>query len=177
MDIKAKLTEENSRETWQTIADYVGDNEERLAEVMELYFGDDIRLVQRSSQVVSKICNRKVAMVRPYLIEMVNGLSTNPVDAFKRNTLRTFQTSEIPEEVEGELFDHCIEYLKSMDEAIAIKAFGMTVARRICERYPELADEVILPVEILISENYSAGVVNRGKKELKKLLKLRESIS
>jgi predicted transcriptional regulator len=116
-------------------------------------------------------------MVRPYLIEMVNGLSTNPVDAFKRNTLRTFQTSEIPEEVEGELFDHCIEYLKSMDEAIAIKAFGMTVARRICERYPELADEVILPVEILISENYSAGVVNRGKKELKKLLKLRESIS
>jgi hypothetical protein len=45
----------------------------------------------------------------------------------------------------------------------------MTVVRKIAEKYPELALEAIHQIEILVRENYSAGVVNRGSKELQKL--------
>ena len=55
---------------------------------------------------------------------------------------------------------------------IAIKAFGITVARRICEKYPELANELIPYVEVLVDQKPSAGIVNRGEKELKKLAEI-----
>jgi hypothetical protein len=65
-----------------------------------------------------------------------------------------------------------IQYLKSPDESIAVKAFGMTSLRRICEKYPELASELIPYIEILVDQKASAGIVNRGEKELKKLREL-----
>jgi hypothetical protein len=87
-------------------------------------------------------------------------------------TVRFCQSVEVPENVEGELFEKGITYLKSAEEPIAVKAFAMTALRRICEKYPELAAELIPHIEILVEEKASTGIVNRGEKELKLLRKL-----
>ena len=95
---------------------------------------------------------------------MVKHLNTNPVDGVKRNTLRTFQFNSIPEEVEGEFFDILLIYLTSLSEAVAIKAFSMTVARKICKKHPELAQELIPIIERLMKASESSGIKHRGNK-------------
>jgi hypothetical protein len=60
-----------------------------------------------------------------------------------------------------------------MQEPIAIKAFAMTVARRICEKYPELITELIPIIELLVEQKISAGLNSRGGKELQLLYKLK----
>lgn len=177
MNISERLSAANDYpqiQIWEEIAKYVGENPQRLDELMDVFFSDDPKLVMRSGQIVGKIADKNPLLTSPYTERMIQHLRTNPSDGFKRNALKCFQKGPIPqdERSEGELFDFCLLAMQSMEEAIAVKAFAMTVARRICERYPELASEVILPIEILVEENYSAGVVSKGKKELKKLQKL-----
>lgn len=172
MNLREQILEENSKRNWQLVANYIGDDQQRLTEFMELYFTDVYRVVQRASQIVNILCDRNPEMMHPYLIRMVRALRSDPIDAVKRNVMRTFQFLPIPEEVEGNLFDFALNYLGSSNEPIAVRAFSMTTARRICEKYPELANELIPAIEILVKENISAGLNNRSKKELKKLAKV-----
>ncbi len=65
-----------------------------------------------------------------------------------------------------------MNYLTSCNEAIAIKAFSMTVLRKICEHYPQLTQEVIPTIELIIGENNAPGIQSRGRKELKLLRKI-----
>ena len=83
----------------------VGEDEERFDALMQLFFSDELRVIQRSSQPISKIAEKQPRLIRPYLIKLVALLKTNPIDTVKRNTMRVFQFIEIPESVEGDLFD------------------------------------------------------------------------
>ena len=172
MNIANHLLIENSSKIWKEVIDYVGDDTERFNELIQLFFNGDMRIVQRSSQPIGVISEKQPQLIRPYLTQLIDYLKSNPIDAVKRNTMRIFQFIEIPEENEGELFEIGMGYLKDMEEPIAVKAFSMTVLRKICEKYPELAQELVFQIEILVKERVSSGVTNRGGHELKKLKKI-----
>jgi hypothetical protein len=172
MDLHAHLLQENSRKNWDQTVAYVLSHPDKFDELVQLTHSSDQRIIMRASQCVGMIVDKEPDWILPYLHELVNLLDTIKVDSFKRNVMRLFQNVPIPEELEGRLFDYGMQYLKSLDEPIAVKAFSMTVVRKIAEKYPELALEAIHQIEILVKENYSAGVVNRGNKELQKLRKI-----
>lgn len=165
----------HSKEGWKKIREYVGEDEERFKELMDIFFHGEERFVRRCSQPVGVIGEKQPRLIRPYLTEMVAYLKSDPIDAVKRNTMRIFQFVDIPEDLEGDLFDLGMNYLKSAEESIAVKAFSMTVIRKIAAKYPELATEVIHQIEILVKERVSAGIISRGRHELKKLNKILES--
>jgi len=169
MTLREQLLKENSKKNWQLVVLRVGIDKQIFAELMHLYFTDESRVVQRSSQVISDISDVYPELLKPYLGKMIKHLNPTSINAVRRNTMRIFQTVDIPEECEGELFEKGMTYLKSIEEPIAVKAFAMTVLRRICEKYPELCSELIPHIEILVEENVSSGLVNRGEKELKML--------
>lgn len=172
MTLRDLIMRENSRKNWEKAAETVGSDAKKLAMVMDLFFSANPREIQRSSQVVSMVSDKHPELVQPYLPQMIRRLETNPIDAFKRVTIRLCQFMEIPEELEGEFFERGLAYLKSADEPIAVKAFVMTALRRICEKYPELSAELIPHIELLVAEKASAGIVNRGQKELNQLRNL-----
>lgn len=172
MDLHAHLLQENSRKNWDQTVAFVLANPSYFDELVQLTHSADQRIIMRASQCVGMIVDKEPNWILPYLHELVNLLDTIKVDSFKRNVMRLFQNVPIPEELEGRLFDYGMHFLQSLDEPIAVKAFSMTVVRKIAEKYPELALEAIHQIEILVRENYSAGVVNRGNKELQKLRKI-----
>lgn len=172
MQLKTQLLKENSKANWQLVVDYVGDNPTRFNELMNLFMGDDKKLIQRASQPVGVLGELYPQLILPYIPELISYLKTDPIDAVQRNVMRALQYVEIPEDFEGPIVDIAMNYLKSLKAAIAVKAFSMTVLRNICVKYPELAPEVILQLEILIREEVSKGVTARAKNELKTLKKL-----
>lgn len=176
MDYRRGLKERNSKALWLEIFNDVGSDKNKLSELMELFLGDDQRLAQSSSQPVGMIGEKKTDLIQPHLTKMVKHLKTNPIDGVKRNILRTFQFNAIPEEIEGEFFDMALNYIISISEAVAIKAFSMIVVRKVCEKYPELTQEVIPIIERLVEESESAGIKNRGHKELVRLRTIQSSM-
>lgn len=177
MDYRRELIERNSKALWLEIFNDVSSDGQKLSELMELFFSEDQKLAQASSQPVGMIGEKRKDLIQPYLVKMVEHLHTNPIDGVKRNILRTFQFNPVPPEIEGEFFDLTLNYLNALTETVAIKAFAMTVVRKICQKYPELSQEVIPTIERLVQETDSAGIKSRGRKELGKLIEIQKSIS
>jgi hypothetical protein len=169
MDLKPHLRGRNLKWNWDSIAKYCVENPTTIGELMVHCTESEQIVQQNAGAVLGKIIDLDKKILLPYQAKMMAILKTNPHDAVKRAIMRVYQWLAISEEVEGELFDWVICYLKNPEEAIAVKAFGMTVARRICEKYPELAGELLPYIEILVEEKLSAGILSRGTKEIRKL--------
>ena len=173
MDIKEQLLTEHSKDNTQLIVDYVGSDPERLAALMQCFFSDTYRISQRAAMAVSHCFDAHPTMMMPYQLRMIDLLEeVNLQIALKRNIVRILQFMELPESKEAQLFDRCLYFLMDAKEAIAVKAFSMTILYNICKKHPALKHELIPVLEELLLQSESAGVQNRGKKTLKKLHRL-----
>lgn len=169
MDLITHLAQENSKRNWQVVVDYVGNDSVKFDAVMELFLHGPHLIVQRIGQPFGTIVEKHPHFLFPYIPQLIAYLKTNPIDAVKRNVMRSFQWIELPEEYVGDIFDIGMLFLKTQTEPKAIKVFSLTVLRQICERYPALTNEVLFQLEIVMKGDASAGVLSRGAKEMKKL--------
>jgi hypothetical protein len=169
MDILKSLEGGHSKALTMAIVYFIRDNPDQMEVLMDLFFNGHFRINQRAAWPIGIIGEKYPILIRPYLSKLVSNLDKeNLHDAVVRNTLRTFQTCEIPEEVEGPLYEKCFGYLLDMKSPIAFKAFGMSVLARIADKFPDLKEELIAVIE----EQYefgTAGFKARAKRVLKKL--------
>lgn len=148
MNIRETLAIEHSKANSLKIADYIGDNHEKFADLMKIFFNAEYRLSQRAAYVFMISVDRCPNLVKPYLEKLVSQLERKDVhDSIRRNIVRAFQYIEIPINLQGRIFSHCIDFIENMNETIAIRAFALTVATRIAEKEPELINELCLTVE------------------------------
>ncbi|MDW7690816.1 hypothetical protein R9C00_21340 [Flammeovirgaceae bacterium SG7u.111] len=172
MNIKEALLEEHSKEQMLLIAKYIGENEERLAELMEVFLKGEPKVQQRSAWALYTTFEKYnlKKLILPYLAEMINLLDKPVHDAVVRNTVHIMEVVDIPTELHGEAVDQCFKLLMDNNSPIAIKAFSMTVIYNVSQHFPELKNELKLVIEDLLPYA-SPGLRNRGGKILKKLCK------
>ncbi|MEM6800596.1 MAG: hypothetical protein AAF696_04280 [Bacteroidota bacterium] len=168
--MRKALLKEHSKEQTLKIVAYIGQDEEKVAELMEIFFHGEYRLVQRSSWVISHLSDKYPHLLRPYLAEMVQNLDDPQHDAILRNTLRYFSQIHLPEELMGEVAEKCFTYLNSPEYPIAIRVFAMSTLYNISLKFPELQRELALVIEEHLPFG-SAGFKSRGNKILKKINK------
>jgi len=172
MNLREELLREHSKAQTDRVIKYVGEDKARMKELMQLFAGNENLVTQRAAWAMSYIGINHPALIKPYHKQMLKQMKIPGVhDAIKRNVLRVWQEVMPPEELWGETYEVCFGLMRSIDEAIAIKAFSMTVMYNIAVRYPELKEELIATIEDLIPYG-SPGVANRGKKIVKLLEKL-----
>ncbi len=150
------------------IANGIVDGKYALQDLLDCFFSDDKMINQRSSWPLSKIADHYPNILLPYTQQLLLNLQHPAHDAVVRNTLRIWQFIEIPENLTGQVYDQCFQYLSNPNDPVAIRAFAMTVCVNIAHQYPELAEEI----RLVILEHYDhskSAFRSRGKKELKRL--------
>lgn len=164
MDIREEILKEHSKEKALEIMQYIGNDPERIAEMMELFLHDEnYRVNQRIAWVVGHVAERYPSMFIPYLPAMIKNLDHPSHDAGIRNTVRIWQDIDIPEPLMGEIADRCFTYLTSPQAPIAVRVFSMTVLFNITKTWPELGHELVQIIEEHLPYG-SAGFKSRGKK-------------
>ena len=169
------IQQSNSKTIINQVIDYVGNNQQRLDELMRLFLGDHMRISQRSSWAVGHIGEQQPQLFdkyHPHLIEHLR--QPHAHNAIKRNIVRMYQFIEIPYEYEGKLYEIALNFLLDSNEAIAVKAFSMHVCERIAIKYTDLIPELMDAI-VSVLPNASSGVKNRGKHVLNRLIKLSAS--
>jgi len=139
-----------------------------MDELMDCFFDEDLRLCQNASWAAGLIAEYDSQLIIPYLEKMLINLETPHHDAVVRNTFRTLQYMEVPEDIEGLAFEKAFDFLLNPQNAIAIRVFAMTVCGNIAKKYPELKHELIPVIEEQLPYG-SAGFKSRGNKILKSL--------
>ena len=166
--IRQLLSEEQSKTIRDEIVKIVLDAPKEIESLMDCFFDDNFRLNQYASWPITVIGEKRPLLIFPYLAEMLAVLDNPAHDAVIRNTIRVMQNLDIPEELEGEVYDRCFGYFVDPKEKPAIRVFSMTVLTNIALKYPDLKEELVKSIELYFPFG-SAGFKSRAKKELKRL--------
>ena len=175
MNIKESLEAEHSKALTLRIIAYIGDDSERFEELMSCFFSEKYRLSQRSAWAVGDIAEKKSHLFEPYLERMLLNLNApKQHDAIKRNTMRVFKAlPEIPDDLLGLTADTCFRYVTTPSVAVAIRAFALHVLEKVCQKEPELKEELRLTIEDLMQHETLLAFLAAGRGVLKKMKNIR----
>ncbi|MCP9751407.1 hypothetical protein [Ferruginibacter sp. HRS2-29] len=148
MDLRHKLLAAHSRQQCDDIVAWVGADQKRFDELFKLFLNDEYRIVQRSAWPVSYCVQAHPNLITKHYPKLIAKMQENDQpDAVKRNGARLLQHVDIPEKYCGSIMDLCFQLVASPDEAVAIKAFSLTVLGNLAKKYPDIIPEIKLLIE------------------------------
>jgi hypothetical protein len=148
MQLKEEILKEHSKEQCHKIVQWVGKSQQRFDELFALFLQGEYRITQRASWPLSYCVEAHPAFMKNNFESLLNNLQRPGLhDAIKRNTIRLLQYVDIPEKFQGKVMDICFAYVAAPTEAVAIKAFSLTVLGNLAKIYPEILPEIKLLVQ------------------------------
>jgi hypothetical protein len=169
--IRDLLLAEHSKAQCNRIVKYVGTNQQRFDELFQLFLSDEYRVVQRAAWPVSYAVIAHPALIQKKFTRLIKNLEKPGIHtAVKRNSIRLLQEIPVPKRYHGKLMDICFSYIATPAEAIAVKAFSLTVLQNLSDQYPEIIPEI----KLLIEEYYdreTPAFKSRAKQFLQKIAK------
>lgn len=154
MNIREALTREHSKRNTTAIVNYIGQNEERFAELMTIFKTADYRLIQRAAWPVSYIAETDASLLLPYWKELFEIAQTQVHPSFKRNLLRTLRVLDtIPQNIHSEVIEMCMQVIPDGNEPAAVRAFAIHIMGKLLAHYPEFAGELSALLEPLLQHD------------------------
>jgi hypothetical protein len=148
MNLAQVLLQGYSRKQCDKIVQWVGNDQQRFNELFNLFLNAEYRVAQRAAWPVSYSVIDHPVLIKDNFGKLIDNVRKPGLhDAIKRNTIRLLQTVDIPEKYEGAVMEICFQYLESPLEAVAIKAFSITVLSNLAKKYPEIIPEIKLIIE------------------------------
>ena len=169
MDLKEQILKEHSTANCLRITNHVGNNKKRFADLVGVYLAGPYRVTQRAAWPISCCVEEFPELIQPHLNTMLNFLKQPGTHgAVKRNTVRMLQFIDVPKKFQGRVAELCFKFIQDKKEAIAVKAFSLTVLSKLAKEEPGLSNELKISMEEMLPYA-SAGIrlrINRTLKEL-----------
>ena len=152
--------------------EWVGDSKQKFNELFNLFLNDEYRVTQRAAWPVSYCVQAHPEFIKDNFEKLLKNLEKpNLHGSIKRNSIRLLQNISIPKKYQGRVMHFCFDYLESPTEAVAIKAFSLTVLGSLAKQYPEIVPEIKLLIEDQLPHQTPA-FKSRAKMFLKQVEKL-----
>jgi hypothetical protein len=148
MDLEKLLRAEHSKRQCDRIVAYVGDDKDRFAQLIELFFRGEYRITQRAAWPLSYCVRRHPELITPYYKQLLDNLGRKDIHvAVVRNTVRLLQDVSIPKRWHGRVMSVCFEFVEDPVTPIAVKAFALTILSNLSAEYPEIKGELKTLIE------------------------------
>ena len=165
-NLRDEILKEHSLGQRNKIVQWIGNDQEKFNALFNLFLNDEYRITQRASWSLSKCVETHPEFINKLLGKLISNLQKpNLHDSVKRNTIRLLQYVNIPKKYHGEVMHICFSYVEAPKEAVAIKAFSLTVLGRLAKDYPEILPEIKLLIEEQLPHQ-TAAFKSRAKKML-----------
>lgn len=171
MNLREEILAEHSKTQTNKIIAWVGSSQKRFDELVNLFLNDEYRVTQRAGWPLSYIASAHPQLVKKHMQVLVETLHKEKIhNAVKRNIVRFLQEVPIPENLHGEVMDICFSFIADVNEAIAVKAFSLSILEKLAKIYPEINNELL----VVIEERWdyeTAAFHSRARKIIKKINK------
>ena len=147
-NLREEILREHSKAQCDTIVQWIGADQQRFDQLFQLFLNGEYRVTQRAAWPLSYSINAHPEFIKKSFGKLISNLEKPGLhDAVKRNTVRILQDVEIPKKHQGKVMDICFSYVESPTEAVAIKAFSLTILGNLAKQYPEIIPEIKLLIE------------------------------
>lgn len=149
MNLRHMILAEHSKAQKDKIVKWVGNSQSRFDELVKLFLNDEDPVVtQRAGWPLSYIVIEHPSLINKHFGKLIKNLQKEDLhNAIKRNTVRMLQEIDIPKRYHGQVMNTCFNFIQSPTEAVAIKAFSLTVLGRLLPLYPDIRNELKLVIE------------------------------
>lgn len=172
MNIRDEIIKDHSKRQVLKIAAWIGNDEDRFRQFLDIFLNDEYIIVQRIAWVLSTLAEEQPKLVEKHIGKIIRRLKDKNIHtAVKRNVIRVLQFLKIPAKYYAEVFNYCINYISDPTETVAVKCFAMTVASNIAGKFPDLKHELTETITISL-KNSTPGLKVRSRDVLKLLNKL-----
>lgn len=166
-NLREEILKEHSKVQCNKIVAWVGDYQCRFDALFNLFLNDENRVTQRAAWPISYCVTLHPQFIKKQFKPLIKNLYKAGIhNAIKRNTVRILQEIDIPKRYQGEVMNLCFEYVASPTEAVAVKAFSLTVLAKMAKLYPEIIPEIKLLIEDQLP-NQTAAFISRAKHLIK----------
>jgi hypothetical protein len=148
MNLQKILLEKYSQENCKAIVQWVGSSQQRFDKLFAVFLHGEYRVTQRAAGALSYCVEKHPVFIEKNYSRLLKYLQkTGLHDSIKRNAVRLLQYVDIPKKYQGDVMNICFQYLENPNEAVAIKAFSLTVLSNLAKQYPEIIPEVKILIE------------------------------
>jgi hypothetical protein len=169
MDLQQLLHDEHSKKQTDRIVNYIGNDKDRFAQLIKIFFQGEYRITQRAAWPLSYCVRHHPELITPWFKPLLDNLARKDIHvAVIRNTVRLLQDVSIPKKHHGRVMNICFDFIQSPETPIAVKAFSLTILSHLSADYPEIAGELKLIIDDQW-EQATPAFRSRAKKVLKQL--------
>lgn len=168
-DLSDLMSRIRGKQDLERALDFIGEDSSLIDELSSLVFIDDRKISMRAAWTLRYVAESFPDLVEHHLEHLVERLESIS-SSCQRSLLNVLDCYAIPDELEDDVYHSCFNILLNKSSAIANQAICMSIASKICFKYPELSNELILVIEDLLI-NGSAGIKSRGNKIISQLRK------
>jgi hypothetical protein len=148
MNLRDTILSGHSKAICSSIVDWIGNNQSRYDELVQLFLHDKYKVVQRAAWPLSEAVRLHPHLIQQHVGAILAYLQQPGLhEAVKRNSIRLLQYIIIPEVYHGIIMHQCFGFLVSPAEKPAIKAYSLTVLQNFCKQYPEIMQELKTIIE------------------------------
>lgn len=170
MNLHEAILAEHSKTNTLKIVQWIGNDREKIRNLIDILLNDEYLVVQRAAWIMSDVAKIHPDLMGEYVPVLIEKLKdTKAHIAVKRNIYRMLQFVALPETVHGDLMNDCFDSLMNPREALAVRAFAMSILARLVETYPEISNELRLIIEDALQHEAAASFKSRAKKVLSQL--------
>ncbi len=170
MDLRAQILTENSKWNTDFIANEVGDDVKQVKILWNYIKNEDPPLSTRSAWVIENIFLSYREVLNLFIDEIIELLTDLKNSTIKRHLLKILSFSDLPDSQLGTLFNTCLNWIESPEEAVAIKVHSLQILYNISELEPGLKPELMEVIQNQM-ERESSGFKARGSRLIDKLRK------
>jgi hypothetical protein len=157
MNLIDQLHAGNTRANRDFIADWVGRDSTRFAQLMHVYLEGEMREAQLAAGVLFCCLENHSELFIPWLPKMVRRMDEAGVHpAVRRVVVRVLMEIDTPKQLQGRVVDLCFKYLSDPSEPIAVRVFAMGTVAHIAESEPDLWRELRQTIEMVLPYSTAA---------------------
>jgi hypothetical protein len=172
IDIQSKLIDEGRNFKAPDLAKTILKLNQEV-DLAKLVFSDDVLLSNRAMWVLWHCSNIDYGKIKPFHVKLIRHLENKKIPSgVVRCILGLFQKHSPPIEQHSFLLDKCYNYIMNPSEAIAVRAFAITVVFNISKPYLELLQELEIVLQHLAPTESGSGMKTRIKNTLQATHKL-----
>ena len=143
MDLRETILKEHSKKNCDRIIFWIGNDKKKFNQLFNLFLNGEYRVTQRAAWPLSYCAIAHPSFIKKNFEKLINNLAKPDLhNSIKRNTIRLLQQIEIPEKLEGAVMEICFNYVESPKEAVAVKAFSLTILSKLAKKSPEIIPEI-----------------------------------
>lgn len=166
--LRILIMAEMSKRNTLLIAQWIGSDNQRFDALMHLVSLNEEPISRRAAWVATVEIPMRNILIQPHLEQIVNELPKYSHTGTVRCMLKVLSETKIPSNLDGELLNHCFNWVEDTQMPLAVRALSMEILYNISLREPELIPELIQLFRSLAEISLDPAILSKSRIILKR---------